>query len=70
MTFWGYRTLLALKAYHTMLAARAYHRLDGSVGMFIDLTSDDSHPGSLLTGCHSGSLSDHEKVRGCFGLGR
>ena len=22
---------------------------------YIDLTSDDSHPGALLTGCHSGS---------------
>ena len=33
VTFWGYHTLLALKAYHTILAARAYHRLDGSVGM-------------------------------------
>ena len=70
VTFWGYHTLLALKAYHTILAARAYRRLDGSVGIFIDLTSDDSHPGSLLTGCHSGSLSDHENVRGCFGLVR
>ena len=39
-------------------------------GNVIDLTSDDSHPGSLLTGCHSGSLSDHENVRGCFGLER
>ena len=70
VTFWGYHTLLALKAYHTILAARAYRRLDGSVGIFIDLTSDDSHPGSLLTGCHSGSLSDHENVCGCFGLVR
>ena len=41
MTFWGYHTLLAVKAYHTILAARAYRRLDGSVGIFIDLTSDD-----------------------------
>ena len=40
------------------------------MGMFIDLTSDDSHPGAVLTGCHSGSLSDHENVRGCFGLER
>ena len=63
VTFWGYHTLLALKAYHTLLAVRAYSRLDGSVGMFIDLTSDDSHPGAVLTGCHSGSLSDHENVR-------
>ena len=31
------------------------------------LASDDSHPGSLLTGCHSGSLSDHDKVRGHLG---
>ena len=37
---------------------------------YIDLTSDDSHPGALLTGCQSGSLSDHEHVRGCFGLVR
>ena len=28
------------------------------------LAPNHSHPGSLLTGCHSGSLSDHEKVRG------
>ena len=41
MTFWGY---------HTLLAVRAYHRLDGSVGILIDPTSDDSHPGALLTG--------------------
>ena len=61
VTFWGY---------HTLLAVRAYRRLDGSVGILIDLTSDDSHPGALLTGCHSGSLSDHENVRGCFGLVR
>ena len=32
------------------------------------LAPNHSHPGSLLTGCHSGSLSDHEKVRGHFGL--
>ena len=31
-TFWGY---------HTLLAVRAYHRLDGTVGILIDLTSDD-----------------------------
>ena len=61
MTFMGY---------HTLLAVRAYSRLDSSVGIFIDLTSDDSHPGALLTGCHSGSLSDHENVRGGFGLVR
>ena len=66
----GCSSVDVLKAYHTILAARAYRRLDGSVGIFIDLTSDDSHPGSLLTGCHSGSLSDHENVRGCFGLVR
>ena len=70
MTFWGYHTLLAVTAYHTLLAVRAYRRLDGSVGILIDLTSDHSHPGALLTGCHSGSLSDHENVRGCFGLVR
>ena len=35
--------------------------------MFIDLTSDDSHPGAVLTGCHSGSLSDHENVRRYLG---
>ena len=70
MTFWVYHTLLAVKAYHTLLAVRAYSRLDGSMGILIDLMSDDSHPGALLTGCHSGSLSDHENVRGCFGLVR
>ena len=59
-----------MTAYHTYLAVRAYHRLDGSVGILIDLTSDDSHPGALLTGCHSGSLSDHEHVRGGLGLVR
>ena len=37
--------------------------------MFIDLTSDDSHPGAVLTGCHSGSLSDHENVPRVFWLG-
>ena len=28
------------------------------------LAPKHSHPGAVLTGCHSGSLSDHEKVRG------
>ena len=70
MTFWGYHTILAVTAYHTLLAVTAYRRLDGSVGILIDLTSDDSHPGALLTGCQSGSLSDHENVRGGFGLVR
>ena len=59
-----------MTAYHTLLAVRAYRRLDGSVGILIDLTSDDSHPGALLTGCQRGSLSDHENVRGGFGLVR
>ena len=39
-----------MTAYDTILAVRAYRRLDGSVGILIDLTSDDSHPGALLTG--------------------
>ena len=51
-----------MTACHTYLTVRAHHRLDGSV--------EDSHPGSLLTGCHSGSLSDHEHVRGGLGLER
>ena len=37
-----------MTAYHTYLAVRAYRRLNGSVGILIDLTSDDSHPGALL----------------------
>ena len=28
------------------------------------LAQKHSHPGAVLTGCHSGLLSDHEKVRG------
>ena len=30
------------------------------------LALNHSHPGSLLTGCHSWSLSDHETVRGIW----
>ena len=67
MTFLGLSYIIGIKGVLYILAARAYHRLDGSVGMFIDLTSDDSHPGAVLTGCHSGSLSDHENVRGYLG---
>ena len=33
-------------------------------GSVVGLASGDSHPGWLLTGCRSGSLGDHERVRG------
>ena len=59
-----------MTAYHTLLAVTAYHRLDGTVGILIDLTSDDFIQGLVDRKCHSGSLSDHENVRGGFGLVR
>ena len=35
-------------------------------GNIIDLTSDDFIQGLVDRKCHSGSLSDHEHVRGCL----
>ena len=70
MTFWGYHTLLASNGVSYIAGRDGLAKVRWYSGNIIDLTSDDSHPGSLLTGCHSGSLSDHENVRGCFGLVR
>ena len=51
VTFWGYHTLLASNGVSYIAGRDGLAKVRWYSGNIIDLTSDDSHPGSLLTGC-------------------